>query len=375
MNSALVKKVVKLVMGWTFILLGIVGIFLPILQGFLFLVLGLLLLSSESKTARRILDYLRTRYPREYAKILALKTQYLQGEGFLMVFSTLGNLLLASGGISLGLFTHSATLFALGLFALSLGGVSLFTIKRFYTVVRLPQTPLAWNRRRRQCFWLLAGSIALLSINLTVVLVRVIYGLLHPVPLHSLPALSTGLLLMGTGYLALLLLIRRELKPLSSSLPSRSHVMALAFPPVMALGNTGLGTLGTLLSALTGTPLFDLGTALLGCGFLAGLGIKITRDYLSSFVQSEVTASTYQACYRLLKQSPHVQEVFSLHLLPLAFHQKAVLVQLQLSPALSPEELNQSHQQIEEAIKANIPSCSRVFVIPLTPAIDATNQV
>ena len=61
--ARLAKRIAILALGWVFILFGIVGLFLPILQGFLFLLIGLALLSSESKTARRILERLRARYP------------------------------------------------------------------------------------------------------------------------------------------------------------------------------------------------------------------------------------------------------------------------------------------------------------------------
>ncbi len=57
--ARLARRIAILALGWGFILLGIVGLVLPVLQGFLFLLIGLALLSSESKTARRILERLR----------------------------------------------------------------------------------------------------------------------------------------------------------------------------------------------------------------------------------------------------------------------------------------------------------------------------
>jgi uncharacterized membrane protein YbaN (DUF454 family) len=59
----LVKRILILGFGWGFILLGIVGLFLPILQGILFLLIGLALLSTESRAARGILLKLRRRFP------------------------------------------------------------------------------------------------------------------------------------------------------------------------------------------------------------------------------------------------------------------------------------------------------------------------
>lgn len=64
-----IKRWIILGLGWTFIFLGILGLFLPILQGVLFLFVGLILLSRESRLIRRLLAYIRMRYPRFSAKI------------------------------------------------------------------------------------------------------------------------------------------------------------------------------------------------------------------------------------------------------------------------------------------------------------------
>lgn len=57
------KRILILGLGWFFIALGIAGLFLPILQGVLFLLIGLAILSGESRWARRLLVRLRRRYP------------------------------------------------------------------------------------------------------------------------------------------------------------------------------------------------------------------------------------------------------------------------------------------------------------------------
>ena len=57
-----VKRVAILILGWCFILLGIVGLFLPILQGVLFLLIGLIILSSEYVWAHHLLTKLRQRF-------------------------------------------------------------------------------------------------------------------------------------------------------------------------------------------------------------------------------------------------------------------------------------------------------------------------
>jgi uncharacterized protein len=49
--------------GWAFILLGIAGILLPILPGIPFLVVGLVILSTEYLWAHQILTKLTSRFP------------------------------------------------------------------------------------------------------------------------------------------------------------------------------------------------------------------------------------------------------------------------------------------------------------------------
>ena len=58
------KRWLILLTGWGFILLGIAGLFLPILQGILFLLIGLVILSSEYVWAHRLLQKLQKRFPK-----------------------------------------------------------------------------------------------------------------------------------------------------------------------------------------------------------------------------------------------------------------------------------------------------------------------
>ena len=58
------KRVLILVTGWGFIVLGIVGLFLPILQGVLFILVGLVILSSEYVWAHHLLARLKERFPK-----------------------------------------------------------------------------------------------------------------------------------------------------------------------------------------------------------------------------------------------------------------------------------------------------------------------
>lgn len=59
-----VKRVAMIVVGWLFILLGIVGLFLPVMQGILFILIGLTILSTEYVWAHHLLTKLRARFPK-----------------------------------------------------------------------------------------------------------------------------------------------------------------------------------------------------------------------------------------------------------------------------------------------------------------------
>jgi uncharacterized membrane protein YbaN (DUF454 family) len=57
------KKIGILIIGWFFLVLGILGLFLPILQGILFIMIGLAILSSRSASVRLFLRRFEKRYP------------------------------------------------------------------------------------------------------------------------------------------------------------------------------------------------------------------------------------------------------------------------------------------------------------------------
>ncbi|MBI2678622.1 MAG: PGPGW domain-containing protein [Candidatus Koribacter versatilis] len=63
------KRALVLVVGWAFILLGIVGLFLPVLQGILFLLIGLVILSSEYVWAHHLLRRVGERFPKLHSLI------------------------------------------------------------------------------------------------------------------------------------------------------------------------------------------------------------------------------------------------------------------------------------------------------------------
>ena len=58
------RHVMLLGVGYGFLGLGVVGLFLPFLQGILFIVIGLVILSHHALWARRALVMFRRRYPR-----------------------------------------------------------------------------------------------------------------------------------------------------------------------------------------------------------------------------------------------------------------------------------------------------------------------
>lgn len=62
--SPRVARLSKIVLGWVFLVLGVLGLFLPILQGVLFLAIGLAILATEQVWAHRLLTWLRVRFPR-----------------------------------------------------------------------------------------------------------------------------------------------------------------------------------------------------------------------------------------------------------------------------------------------------------------------
>jgi uncharacterized protein len=61
---ARLRRIAIEIVGWTFIVLGIAGLFLPFLQGILFLLIGLFILSMQYAWAHRLLHRLRERFPR-----------------------------------------------------------------------------------------------------------------------------------------------------------------------------------------------------------------------------------------------------------------------------------------------------------------------
>ncbi len=62
--KAKVWRLAKIAVGWAFLVLGVLGLFLPVLQGVLFIAIGLGILATEQEWAHTLLHRLRRRFPR-----------------------------------------------------------------------------------------------------------------------------------------------------------------------------------------------------------------------------------------------------------------------------------------------------------------------
>ena len=70
------NRILVLALGWGLVLLGIVGLFVPILQGILLILLGLWVLSRESHWARRSLWKMRLRFPNADRRMRELQVKF-----------------------------------------------------------------------------------------------------------------------------------------------------------------------------------------------------------------------------------------------------------------------------------------------------------
>jgi uncharacterized protein len=62
-HGSKITRIAALAVGWLFFLAGLVGLFLPFLQGVLFLLIGLAILSKQYRWAGRLMLRLRSRFP------------------------------------------------------------------------------------------------------------------------------------------------------------------------------------------------------------------------------------------------------------------------------------------------------------------------
>ena len=71
----MLKRVAMISVGWMFLVLGTAGLFLPVLPGVLFLLIGLSILSVEYEWARRWVSALRRRFPTANRKLQSMFTK------------------------------------------------------------------------------------------------------------------------------------------------------------------------------------------------------------------------------------------------------------------------------------------------------------
>ncbi|MGH6912903.1 MAG: PGPGW domain-containing protein [Geminicoccales bacterium] len=63
------KVIVLQITGYGFLVLGVLGLFLPFLQGFLFILIGLLILAKHAAWAHNLLQRFRERHPKAVERI------------------------------------------------------------------------------------------------------------------------------------------------------------------------------------------------------------------------------------------------------------------------------------------------------------------
>ncbi len=69
------KRIGLLIIGWFFVGLGVLGLFLPVLQGVLFIMIGLAILSSRSEMVKRWLRHLEERHPHHHERMEKWRTR------------------------------------------------------------------------------------------------------------------------------------------------------------------------------------------------------------------------------------------------------------------------------------------------------------
>lgn len=71
-----INRFLVLALGWGLVFLGIIGLFVPILQGVLFILLGLWVLSRESYWALRCLRKMRLKFPNADRRMRELQQKF-----------------------------------------------------------------------------------------------------------------------------------------------------------------------------------------------------------------------------------------------------------------------------------------------------------
>lgn len=69
------KDVLRIGLGLVMLVLGLLGLVLPVLQGFLLLLVSVALLAPYSRTLQRVLDWAERRYPQVFARARAFQSR------------------------------------------------------------------------------------------------------------------------------------------------------------------------------------------------------------------------------------------------------------------------------------------------------------
>ncbi len=80
-SAALVLRGLRIALGVLFLILGILGLFLPILQGILFLMIGTVLLAPHVPLMARGRDWFYQRFPASHALIERHKARWAGRRG------------------------------------------------------------------------------------------------------------------------------------------------------------------------------------------------------------------------------------------------------------------------------------------------------
>ncbi|MDI6852762.1 MAG: hypothetical protein QME75_04035 [Deltaproteobacteria bacterium] len=72
------RRIIRITLGTVFVVLGFLGLFLPILQGWLFLALGALFLSIDLPIFDRMVLWIEDRFPRLRNKVEKIRS-FLKG--------------------------------------------------------------------------------------------------------------------------------------------------------------------------------------------------------------------------------------------------------------------------------------------------------
>jgi uncharacterized protein len=69
-------KLLRIVFGLFFFALGFAGLFLPVLQGILFIIVGLLLIAPYNRTIRRWVGLFQTKHPYLYDRAHSMMSKF-----------------------------------------------------------------------------------------------------------------------------------------------------------------------------------------------------------------------------------------------------------------------------------------------------------